>query len=412
MKYGLIGEKLGHSFSREIHEAIGSRPYELKELTREALPGFLQAADFAGINVTIPYKETVIPYLAEVDEAARLIGAVNTIVNRSGRLCGYNTDFYGMQQLFARLGIVPEGRKVLILGTGGTSKTAQALMRHLGAREVLRVSRTAREDAISYEQMYASHADADILINTTPCGMYPHGDACPVELERFLGLSGVVDSIYNPLRTRLVQAAQARGIPAEGGLYMLVGQAVRAAELFLNTTLPDGTLDATYGKILREKEDIVLIGMPSCGKSTVGKILRKTLGLPLIDSDVEIVREAGMPVKDFFAKFGEPAFRDLESRIIARISETGGQVIATGGGVPLRAENVQALKSNGRLFFIDRPLSWLMPTESRPLSSSPEKLKTLYETRHPIYVAAADVIIRADGESRDVAEEIVGSFQS
>ena len=193
---------------------------------------------------------------------------------------------------------------------------------------------------------------------------------------------------------------------------MLVGQAVRAAELFLNTALPDGTLDATYGKILREKENIVLIGMPSCGKSTVGKILRKTLGLPLIDSDAEIVREAGMPVKDFFAKFGEPAFRDLESRIIARISETGGQVIATGGGVPLRAENVQALKSNGRLFFIDRPLSWLMPTESRPLSSSPEKLKALYETRHPIYVAAADVIIRADGESRDVAEEIVGSFQS
>jgi shikimate dehydrogenase len=273
MRYGLLGEVLGHSFSKSIHNTLGDYPYDLIEVKKDELDAFMRAKDFAGLNVTIPYKESVIPYLDHIDEAAKAIGAVNTIVNRDGKLYGYNTDFYGMARLIYHAKISLAGMKVIILGTGGTSKTAMAVAKSLGAREILIVSRSCGEDVITYEELYESHTDADVLINTTPVGMFPNSDNFPVEIGRFSSLVGVIDAVYNPLRTPLIVEAKKRKIKAEGGLYMLVAQAVRASEIFLNTQYDERTVDKLWRRMIREKENIVLIGMPASGKSTVGRIL-------------------------------------------------------------------------------------------------------------------------------------------
>lgn len=408
MNYGCIGEHLPHSFSREIHEQIGSYAYELKELTPDELPGFLAARDFRGINVTIPYKQAVIPALDEIDETAREIGAVNTIVRRDGRLLGYNTDLCGLTRLIRRIGLDPAGKKVLIFGTGGTSRTSLYAARQLGAREVFRVSRSGREGCITYEQALQHHTDAEIIINTTPCGMFPDLAAQPLSLDAFHALQGVVDAIYNPLRSRLVLDALARGIPAEGGLYMLVAQAVRASELFLDTVYPEDLTDRIFRRILREKENLVLIGMPGSGKSVVGKILSGSTGKPLADTDELIVRRAGKSIPEIFAREGEPAFRDLESEVILDLSRRGGQVISTGGGAVLRPENVTALRQNGRLFWLDRDPDSLRPTDDRPLADTAEKMKALYRQREPVYRAAADEIIPVRG----TPEEAAGMIES
>ena len=314
LKYGCIGEHLPHSFSREIHNEIGSYAYDLKELTPEELPAFMTARGFCGINVTIPYKQAVIPFLDEIDETARAIGAVNTVVNRDGRLSGYNTDLYGITRLIRRTGLDLSSKKVLVLGTGGTSRTASFAAGQLGAREVFRVSRTAREGSLSYEDVLRDHTDAEIILNTTPCGMYPKPAEQPLSLEMFTRLEGVVDAIYNPLRSRLVLDARSRGIPAEGGLYMLVAQAVRASGYFLDTAYPDDLTDRIYSRILSRKENIVLVGMPGSGKSAVGKILAEKTGKPLADTDRLIVEKAGKAIPDIFREDGEPAFRDRRRR--------------------------------------------------------------------------------------------------
>ena len=408
MNYGCIGEHLPHSFSREIHEQIGSYAYELKELTPDELPGFLAARDFRGINVTIPYKQAVIPALDEIDETAREIGAVNTIVRRDGRLLGYNTDLCGLTRLIRRIGLDPAGKKVLIFGTGGTSRTSLYAARQLGAREVFRVSRSGREGCITYDQALQHHTDAEIIINTTPCGMFPDLAVQPLSLDAFHALQGVVDAIYNPLRSRLVLDALARGILAEGGLYMLVAQAVRASELFLDTVYPEDLTDRIFRRILREKENLVLIGMPGSGKSVVGKILSGSTGKPLADTDELIVRRAGKSIPEIFAREGEPAFRDLESEVILDLSRRGGQVISTGGGAVLRPENVTALRQNGRLFWLDRDPDSLRPTDDRPLADTAEKMKALYRQREPVYRAAADEIIPVRG----TPEEAAGMIES
>ena len=407
MEYGCIGEKLPHSFSKEIHEKIGGYAYELCELTPEALPAFLTARPFRAINVTIPYKQAVIPYLSHVSERARAIGAVNTIVNRGGALWGYNTDFAGMTALIGRMGLSLAGKTVLILGTGGTSRTAAAVAAHLGAAAVRRVSRSGRDGALTYEEAAAHGGEADVLLNTTPCGMYPHPDEAPVSLNDFPHLCGVVDAIYNPLASRLVLDARARGIPAEGGLYMLVAQAVEAAAIFTGDAPDASVTERIYGEILTEKRSVVLIGMPGSGKSTIGRLLAARLGRPLIDTDAEIVAAAGMPITEIFAREGEGAFRALESRVIREISARGGAVIATGGGAVLREENVRALRQNGRLFWLDRPLEQLLPTDDRPLADSAEKIRALYGARMPIYRAAADAAIAVDGDAERAAEEIM-----
>ncbi len=408
LTYGCIGEHLPHSFSREIHEQIGGYAYELKELAPEELPAFMIARSFRGINVTIPYKQAVIPFLDEIDETARAIGAVNTVVNRNGKLYGYNTDLDGLTRLIRRVGLDLSGKKVLVPGTGGTSRTASFAAGQLGAREVLRVSRTGREGSLTYEDILRNHTDAEIILNTTPCGMYPEPDAQPLPLEPFHRLQGVVDVIYNPLRSRLVLDARSRGIPAEGGLYMLVAQAVRASEHFLDTAYPEDLTDRIYERILRKKENIVLIGMPGSGKSAVGKILAKKTGWPLADTDRLIVREAGKSIPDIFREDGEPAFRDLESGIIRELSKQGGQIISTGGGAVLRPGNVAMLRWNGRLFWLNRNPDDLVPTDDRPLADTEAKMKQLYIEREPVYRAAADVIIPVTGTPQQAAGQILG----
>ena len=405
--YGCIGEHLPHSFSREIHGEIGSYAYELKELTPEELPGFMTSRGFMGINVTIPYKQAVIPFLDEIDETARAIGAVNTVVNRDGKLYGYNTDLYGLTRLIRRIGLDLSGKKVLVLGTGGTSRTASYAAEKLGARVVYRVSRTSREGSLSYEDVLRDHTDAQIILNTTPCGMFPRPAEQPLSLESFTRLEGVADAIYNPLRSRLVLDARSRGIPAEGGLYMLVAQAVRASELFLNMSYPDDLTDQIYDRILRRKENLVLIGMPGSGKSAVGKILTETTGKPLADTDQLIVEKAGKSVPEIFREDGEPAFRDLESEIIRELSLQGGQVISTGGGAVLRPENVTLLRQNGRLFWLDRAPDSLVPTDDRPLADTAAKMKQLYQEREPVYRASADMIIPVFGTPEDTASLIL-----
>ena len=407
MDYGLIGERLPHSFSKEIHERLGYYQYSLKELKSEELSDFILQKNFKAINVTIPYKQAVIPLLDEVSPDALEIGAVNTVVNRGGVLYGYNTDFGGMQALLERVGIVIKYKKVLILGTGGTSLTASAVCRRMEAKEVLRVSRSGKDGAITYEQAYADHGDADVIINTTPCGMYPRIFDCAIDLSRFSRISGVIDAVYNPLCTPLVLSAKERGIAAEGGLYMLVAQAILAAQLFLDKELDVIRLtNRIYEEIYFEKRNIVLSGMPASGKSTVGKLVARDLNREFLDTDRMIVdREGDIPT--IFAEKGERYFRDLESEVIRETAPLSGKVISLGGGAVLREENVRALRLNGEIFFIDRSPEYLIPTTDRPLADKKEKIMRLYNKRIDTYMQTADYIIDGDCDPEDVADSII-----
>ncbi len=407
MKYGCIGEKLGHSFSKEIHNRLADYPYELVELRPDEVDGFMRKKDFCAINVTIPYKQTVLPYLDFISPQAEKIGAVNTVVNSNGKLYGYNTDFLGMRALIKRAGIEIASKKVLILGSGGTSKTAQAVAADLNAREVLVVSRSGK-GGISYEAAYADHADAEIIINTTPCGMYPHIHAAPIDLNRFPRVEGVVDAIYNPLRTDLILQAQEKGITAVGGLYMLVAQAAFAVEYFLETQISAETVEAVFQSLYRFKENIVLIGMPGCGKTTVGTVLSKRLGRAFADIDQLLTERAGKTPAEIITADGEPAFRALESRVIAeQAAPMTGSVIATGGGAILRDENVRNLKKNGRVIFLDRPLNELAMTADRPLSGNRTLLEQRYRERYRRYCDIADQIVSPASDLEAVCKEIV-----
>lgn len=396
MKYGLIAQRLSHSFSKEVHARLGNPDYELCELQPERVAEFLQRRDFCGINVTIPYKTTVIEYLDEVDEAARSIGAVNTIVNRGGRLYGYNTDFYGLLALIHHCGWQLAGKKVLVLGSGGTSRTAVSVANHLNAAAVYRVSRTGRDGCITYEDVLQNHKDAAYIINTTPCGMTPNLGESAVKVNDFTQLEGVLDTIYNPLRSRLVCDAQEKGIPAVGGLYMLVAQAAYAVEKFTDVTISADKTAEIYRQIAAEKQNIVLLGMPGCGKTTVGRQLAEALQMDFVDTDAEIERQEGRPISDIFAACGENGFRDIEQATIRQVAARQHTVIATGGGAVLREENCRLLRENGRLYFLDRPLEALVPTADRPLSSNREDLQRRYAERYPLYCRLCDRRIAAD----------------
>ena len=410
MKYGLIGERLGHSFSKDVHAMLADYSYELCEIAKDELGDFMKKADFSAINVTIPYKEAVIPYLSYVSEEAKRIGAVNTVLKRDGKLYGYNTDFFGMSAQINKMRLNLKGKKTVILGTGGTSKTAQAVAESMGAYPILVVSRTKRDGVIDYEELTSEHLDAQIIINTTPVGMYPDNDSCPIDVTLFKSLVGVIDAIYNPIRTKLVLDALSMGARAEGGLYMLVAQAVYASEIFLGVKHPKEKLEKIFKKIRRKKENIVLIGMPSSGKSTVGKILAEKVGEEFIDTDELITEKIKMPIKDFFALYGEEKFREVETEVIREIAGRGGLVIATGGGAVLRKENIFNLRYNGNILFIDRPLNMLIPTDSRPLSSDRMALENLYMTRYPIYSEACDSRIEALGTPLEVADNILENY--
>ncbi|MGN0636480.1 MAG: shikimate kinase [Acutalibacteraceae bacterium] len=401
MQYGLIGEKLGHSYSREIHENIAGYKYELVELTREELPAFLQAKDFCAINVTIPYKQAVIHYLDYIDDSAKTIGAVNTIVNRDGKLHGYNTDFSGMRAQLAHMGVSLCGENVLILGAGGTAKTAHAVAESLQASSIVTLPRCPE----GYNEAAKKHPDTTFIINATPVGMYPKCEDVPVDISVFPHLKGIFDAIYNPLRSNLILDGQARGLPAEGGLYMLSAQAVFASGLFRDVEISQETTDSAYEAVKRDKMNIVLVGMPSAGKSTVGKILSEMTGKEYVDTDDLIIQKAGMSIPEIFSTQGEGAFRDMESGVIASISDQSGLVIATGGGAILRAENVRRLKRNGVLVFLDRAPDELISTADRPLSKDSDAVMQLYKERYPLYQAAADVRV----ESLDTPEKTANS---
>lgn len=388
-RYGLLGEHLGHSFSKLIHEQLADYTYDLIELAPDALAPFLQQKEFAALNVTIPYKEAVIPYLDEVDERAAAIGAVNTIVNRDGRLTGYNTDFDGVAALLEHNGVQPAGKTCLVLGTGGTCKTVSAVLRSLGAAQVLVASRSGKNGALTYPQA-ARRADVQLVFNTTPCGMYPNGDNAPIDLSAFPKLEAVLDAIYNPLRTRLVQQGTQLGAASAGGLYMLVAQAVAACEKFLDRPLAADSTRRIYRSMTAQKQNIVLIGMPGCGKSTVGRLLAKQTGRQLVDLDAQVTQLAGKSIPRIFEEDGEPAFRDLETQAARQVGEQTGLIIATGGGTVLRDENVAALRQNGWLVFLDRPLAQLQTGNGRPLSADFEALAQRYTERYPRYCATAD----------------------
>ena len=410
MNYGLLGEKLGHSFSKEIHAKLFDYEYQLCEIKRENFDSFMKQKAFKAVNVTIPYKEQIIPYLDFVDETAKKIGAVNTIVNRDGKLYGYNTDFSGMRALILKNGIDLENKKVLVLGSGGTSKTAFAVAESLGAKGVYRVSRSGRDGCITYEDAENFHADAEIIINTTPSGMYPNINTVAVDVSKFKSLSGVVDAVYNPLNSKLVCDAKARGIKAVGGLYMLVSQAAYAAEHFMNTRIETSKIDEIYNEMLSLKQNIVLIGMPGSGKSTIGKLLAEALGMQFVDTDEVIVKNEGKAIPDIFAEFGEKKFRDMESAAVLEVAGLQHTVIATGGGAVLRKENVKLLRENGRIYFIDRPLSSIVATSDRPLSSNREALEKRYNERYDIYLKSADVHLKIGDEASENAQKIKEDF--
>lgn len=410
MEYGCIGEKLTHSFSKEIHALLFDYDYKIKEIAKDELHDFMTKRDFKAINVTIPYKQDVIPYLDWISDTAKTIGAVNTIVNREGKLYGYNTDISGMTALIKLNGIETRGKLVLVLGSGGTSKTAVAVAKNLGARQVVRVSRTAKEDCITYADMYERFSNAEVIINTTPCGMYPNIIGEPVDIDAFKNCEAVVDAIYNPLRSNLVIKAKSKGINATGGLYMLVAQAAVAAELFIDASVSEEKIYDVYKKIVATKRNIVLTGMPSCGKSTIGKRLADELGMRFVDTDEEIVKLAGKPISQIFKDLGESSFRDMETEAITTVSAKQNQVIATGGGAILREQNVTQLKGNGTIYFIDRPLEMLITTDDRPLSSNRDDLIKRYNERYNIYCNTADKKIANDSDISAVVNAIKEEF--
>ncbi len=413
--YGCIGERLGHSFSGEIHRLIGlalakdssgnpKYDYVLEELKPEQVEAFFRRRAFCGVNVTIPYKQVIIPYLDELTPAAREIGAVNTVVNRDGKLLGDNTDFYGLCHLLSMKHIDLKDKKVMILGTGGTSNTAYAVAKHAGAREIFKVSRTEQTGCVTYDALTA-HTDAQVIINTTPVGMYPNDEACPlpqgVSLSDFPSLCGVVDVVYHPLRTELVSMACELGIPATGGLAMLVAQAVAAAERFLGESIAPEVVSRVTATIEAQKQNLVLIGMPGSGKSTVGKLLSEQTNKPLVDTDEAFLQATGRTPADYIQQNGEAAFRVVEAQVIReQIAPLSGVIVATGGGVILRDDNVRRLKRNGKLIFLDRSLASLEATPDRPLSADRELLRRRYEERYDRYRAVADEHWRvADGET-------------
>ena len=407
MEYGLIGEKLGHSYSHMIHARLADYRYELKEVAPERLDAFIEARNFRGLNVTIPYKQAVMKHCAELSPEAMEVGSVNTLIVRpDGSLFGHNTDIDGFIYMLRRGEIDPAGAKAVILGSGGTSLTARAALTRLGAREIVTVS---RKGPVDYAALYAEHADAEILVNATPVGMYPKNGASPVELDRLPNVRGVADVIYNPEKTALILAAQAKSIPAVSGLSMLVAQAREAAELFAGHAIPAGRVEDIVSEIGAQTLNLILVGMPGCGKSTLGQAVAAALQREFVDCDAEIVRRAGKSIPEIFAQDGEGAFRALESGVLADVCRGHGLVISTGGGAVLRAENRDAMRQNGRVCLIRRALA-LLPRDGRPLSASENAVARLWEARRAAYETAADFPVENDGTVEAAAEKIREGF--
>ena len=400
MKCGLLGAHLGHSQSPRLHAMLGSYSYELFEVAPENLNYFLRSGDFDALNVTIPYKRAVVPYCAALSDAARAIGSVNTLVRMpDGTLFGDNTDYDGFSLLLQRNGGIRPGEKALVLGDGGASATVQAVLRDLGAQVVV-LSRHGAEDYTSLPR----HSDAVLVVNATPVGMYPNNGQRLIDLDALPGCRCVLDLVYNPLRTRLILDAEERGIRCEGGLSMLVGQGARACERFTGEIVPESRWEQILCKLEREAENLILIGMPGCGKSTVGQLLAQKLNRPFFDADEELVKRFGCDIPTFFAREGEAAFREKESEMLAELGKRSGCVIATGGGCVTRAENYALLHQNGVIVWLRRDLAAL-PTEGRPISQS-TGLTELYTRRRGLYERFADHVVENDSDPAATVEKI------
>lgn len=405
MNCGLLGRKLGHSYSPQIHAFLGDYRYSLFEKEPEELENFLKNGDFTGLNVTIPYKKDVIPYLDELSPAAGKLGAVNTIVRRpDGTLFGHNTDYFGFASLLKRSGIPVSGKKALVLGSGGASNTVQAVLKEQGA-EVVVISRSGEDN---YDNL-SRHADASVIVNTTPLGMYPNTGVSPVDLGGFPNLQGVLDVVYNPARTQLLLDAEKRGLPNANGLWMLVAQAKESAEYFTGHSIDDAVIAAIYAKLSVQMQNLVLVGMPGCGKSTVGASLAGKLGRVLVDTDEEIVRQAGKSIPEIFAQDGEETFRSWETKVLAELGKQSGLVIATGGGCVTRQRNYPLLHQNGTIFWLRRDIDKL-PTDGRPLSQS-HSLTEMYIKRAPMYAAFADYTVSNDGTAEETVNAILSRLE-
>ena len=399
MKCGLLGRKLGHSYSPQIHANLGDYEYALFEKEPEELEDFLKNGDFSGLNVTIPYKKDVIPFLDELSPVAQKMGAVNTVVRRGDRLIGHNTDYFGFTSMVEKSGLSPAGKKCLVLGSGGASNTVVAVLRELGA-EVIIISRNGKNN---YDNLHI-HADAAIIVNATPVGMYPSTSVSPVDISRFPKLEGVLDVVYNPARTQLLLDGEERGIVTMNGLWMLVAQAKESAEWFTGSEISDEKIGRIHTLLRAQMENTVLIGMPGCGKSTVGKLLAERTGKQFVDADEAIVELAGKPIPGIFAADGEEAFRDWETKALSELGKRSGLVIATGGGCVTKARNYPLLHQNATIYWLQRELSKL-PTDGRPLSQA-NKLQDMYAVRKPLYEAFADRIIDNNGTVEAAVEAI------
>ena len=401
MNCGLLGKTLSHSYSPQIHSHLGDYSYCLFEKQPEELADFLQNGDFTGLNVTIPYKKDVIPYCAELSSCAKKMGAVNTIVRRSdGTLIGHNTDYFGFLSMVKRTGLTIQGKKVLVLGSGGASATAVAVLEELGANPVV-ISRTGENN---YENLHL-HKDASVIVNATPVGMYPNAGISPVDLDLFPHLEGVLDIVYNPARTKLLLDAEARGIHTENGLWMLVAQAKEAAEWFTGKRISDDKIAYIHSLLQKQMENIVLIGMPGCGKSTVGRLVAKLSGKTFVDADTEIVKATQMPIPEIFEKEGEDGFRKWETQVLSQLGQKSSLVIATGGGCVTREENYEHLHQNGKIFWLQRDISALA-TDGRPLSQA-GKLEQIWAVRKPLYERFADITVSNDRTQEETAAEIM-----
>ena len=403
MKCGLLGRKLGHSYSPQIHRFLADYSYELFEKEPEELGDFLKNGDFTGINVTIPYKKDVIPYLDELSPRAAKLGAVNTIVRRDGKLIGHNTDYFGFETMVKASGLDVAGKKVLVLGSGGASNTAVAVLEALGAKVVV-ISRSGENN---YGNLHL-HADAAVIVNTTPVGMYPGTEAAPLTLNGFPQLEGVLDVIYNPARTALLRQAEEMGLVTMNGLLMLVAQAKEASEWFTESSISDEKIQEIHGILRRQMENIVLIGMPGCGKSTVGKALAEKLGKTFVDADEKLVEMAVKPIPQIFAEDGEEVFREWETKALAELGKQSGLVIATGGGCVTKERNYPLLHQNGTIFWLKRELE-LLPTDGRPLSQA-NRLADMYAVREPMYRRFADFVVDNNGSIADTLETIGGAL--
>lgn len=406
MRCGLLGEKLGHSYSPALHALFGDYDYELFEVSPDRLGDFLRVRDFQGLNVTIPYKTTMLAICDDLTETAATIGSVNTVLKQlDGSLLGDNTDAAGFEGMVWKSRIRILGRKCLVLGSGGASLSAQYVLRKLGAGEVVVISRTGENNYDNLDR----HQDAAVIVNATPVGMYPNTAASPVDLRQFPRCEGVLDLIYNPARTALLQQAETLGIPHLGGLYMLAEQARCAAQLFTGEVIPAIRTQEAYRTLRSRMENRILVGMPGCGKSTVGRALAAQLDRPFVDTDAELEKVLHMPVGEYITHYGEEAFRKEETALLTQLGKSSGLVIATGGGCVTWPENYPHLHQNGAIFFLERALSKL-PKKGRPLSLK-GSLEDMYTIRLPMYRRFADITVANDGPAEKVAQKLEEAYE-